>query len=329
MGGGRRVRGVGDEARGSAGQDAAARSPALSQTGRAPAARPTLVLWGARAVYVGPALGLGAHRGAVAVVAVGLDGPFGVARDPDAPPDEGDAAPAHRWCRTAVILPGTRHRLHATGLMAFTYLDALARDVAGVLDRAGARDAPDGVLRAAYDLADEAALVRLLVEAADGTTPWPAACARLAGLLGLPPARWRSDPARDPASLRAVDARAVDAAAADAARRLRADPGGCPPLAGLARAAGLSPSRFARRFTAAAGVPFRRYRLWCRMAAVARAAAAGAPLTRAALDAGFASSAHLSAAFRAMFGLPPTRLALGQLTLVDLGDDQSDDGPRC
>ena len=273
------------------------------------------MLWGARALYVGPALGLGAHRSAVAVVAVGLGGPFGVARDPDPPPDEPhdgrDGAAALRWCRTAVIPPRTRHRLHATGVMAFVYLDALARDLADVLDRAGARDAPDGALRAAYDLADEAAVVRLLADAANGVTPWPSSCARLAALLGLTPAR------------------PPDPRVADAARRLRADPGGCPPLAGMARAAGLSPARFARRFTATAGVPFRRYRLWCRMAAVARAAAAGAPLTRAALDAGFASSAHLSAAFRAMFGLSPTRLALGRLTLVDLGDDRPADGPHC
>jgi AraC-like DNA-binding protein len=306
MGGGRRVRGAGIGAGGSAGQDAAPSPRALSQTGRPPAAPPTLVLWGARALYVGPALGLGAHRSAVAVVAVGLGGPFGVARDPDGQ----RGAAALRWCRTAVILPGTRHRVHATGRMAFVYLDALARDLADVLERAGARDAQDGALRAAYDLGDEAAVVELLADAADGLTPWPSACARLAALLGLMPAR------------------AADPRVADAARRLRADPGGCPPLAGLARAAGLSPGRFARRFTAAAGVPFRRYRLWCRMAAVARAAAAGAPLTRAALDAGFASSAHLSAAFRAMFGLPPTGLALGRVTLVDLGGDHPAGGPR-
>jgi AraC-like DNA-binding protein len=318
MGGGRRVRGAGGGAsggaRGSAGQDAATPARALSQTGRQTAAAPTLVLWGARALYVGPALGLGAHRSAVAVVAVGLGGPFGVARDPDPPPDEPhdgrDGAAALRWCRTAVIPPRTRHRLHATGVMAFVYLDALARDLAGVLERAGARDAPDGVLRAAYDLADEAAVVRLLADAANGVTPWPSSCARLAALLGLTPAR----------------------AAGPACGGRRAPAPGRPRRLPAARRAGarrgLSPGRFARRFTAAAGVPFRRYRLWCRMAAVARAAAAGAPLTRAALDAGFASSAHLSAAFRAMFGSPPTRLALGRLTLVDLGDDHPADGPH-
>jgi AraC-like DNA-binding protein len=100
---------------------------------------------------------------------------------------------------------------------------------------------------------------------------------------------------------------------------------GAPPLATLAATAGVSPSRFAHRFTAATGVPFRRYRTWCRMAAVARAASAGATLTRAALDAGFASSAHLSAAFRAMFGLSPTQLGLGtpvggRLALVELDE---------
>jgi AraC-like DNA-binding protein len=191
--------------------------------------------------------------------------------------------------------------------MAFLYLDAVGPDLAGVLARARTRDAPDGALRAAYDVVHEAALVTLLdaalADAGADADGWLSVCWRLTDLLGLAHA----------------GAAGTDARVAAAARRMRADPGGCPPLAALAAAAGLSPSRFAHRFTAAAGVPYRRYRLWCRMAAVARAAAGGASLTRAALDAGFASSAHLSAAFRVMFGLAPARLALGRVALVDLG----------
>ena len=44
------------------------------------------------------------------------------------------------------------------------------------------------------------------------------------------------------------------------------------------------------------------------MAAVARVIADGRSLTHAAHEAGFASSAHLSTAFRAMFGLAPSSL---------------------
>ena len=45
-------------------------------TSSAAAAR--LYSWGARALYLGQAFGLSAHRNAVASIAVGLDGGFGV-----------------------------------------------------------------------------------------------------------------------------------------------------------------------------------------------------------------------------------------------------------
>jgi AraC-like DNA-binding protein len=70
----------------------------------------------------------------------------------------------------------------------------------------------------------------------------------------------------------------------------------------------LSPSRFRARFACEVGLPFARYRLWRRMEAVMRAVAAGDTLTDAALAAGFAGSAHLSATFRRMFGLSPSAL---------------------
>jgi hypothetical protein len=63
------------------------------------------------------------------------------------------------------------------------------------------------------------------------------------------------------------------------------------------------------------GVPFRRYRVWTRMGAAVRALAGGTPLTDAALDAGFSSSSHFSAAFREMFGMTPSRLARAGLRI--------------
>ena len=320
--------------------DTPADTPADLPEGGSPPA--TLVLWGARALYVGPALGLGAHRNAVAVVAVGLDAPFGVARDPAGSGVGGSGVggsdvPAVRWCRTALIPPRTLHRLHpGAGRLAFLYLDALGADLRRVLARASDDEAGDGARRAAYDLAGEGELVALLDAAARGRRSWPTACTALGAWLGggAPRVAARtagaapSDAMRDAAGTDAAagEAASGDAAVAAAVRRMRDDPAGCPPLATLAAGAGLSPSRFAHRFTAATGVPFRRYRTWCRMAAVVRAATAGATLTRAALDAGFASSAHLSAAFRAMFGLSPTQLGLGttprgRLALVDVALD--------
>ncbi|MFN0301661.1 MAG: helix-turn-helix domain-containing protein [Burkholderiales bacterium] len=72
--------------------------------------------------------------------------------------------------------------------------------------------------------------------------------------------------------------------------------------------AGLSSSRFQHVFRDAVGVPFRRYRLWRRMAFVARALGRKTSLTEAAHQAGFSSSAHLSSSFRAMFGSSPSSL---------------------
>ncbi|MFN9775144.1 MAG: helix-turn-helix domain-containing protein [Burkholderiales bacterium] len=85
----------------------------------------------------------------------------------------------------------------------------------------------------------------------------------------------------------------------------------------------LSPSRFRARFADEVGLPFTRYRLWRRMAVVMRTVAAGRSLTQAAHAAGFASSAHLSAAFRRMFGLSARDL-LSTGVSIDLSDDAID-----
>jgi AraC-like DNA-binding protein len=83
----------------------------------------------------------------------------------------------------------------------------------------------------------------------------------------------------------------------------------------------LSPSRFRERFNAGVGIPFRRYRLWRRMALVMRGIAGGATLTDAAHAAGFSSSAHLSTAFKTMFGISPSDvLSLG--VTIDLSEDK-------
>ena len=55
-------------------------------------------------------------------------------------------------------------------------------------------------------------------------------------------------------------------------------------------------------------MPFRRYVLWMRLRLAAQEVSAGANLTRAAISAGFADSAHLSRVFRQTFGLPPSAL---------------------
>jgi AraC-like DNA-binding protein len=83
----------------------------------------------------------------------------------------------------------------------------------------------------------------------------------------------------------------------------------------------LSTSRFRARFDAEVGLPFRRYRLWRRMALVMRAIAEGKSLTAAALEAGFSSSAHLSSSFKRMFGMSASEvIRLG--VAIDVSEDR-------
>ena len=83
----------------------------------------------------------------------------------------------------------------------------------------------------------------------------------------------------------------------------------------LAARVGLSGSRLRHLFKDATGVPLRRYRLWVAMRAALQTVARGETLTSAAMDGGFASSAHFSAAFRDMFGMEPSRLARGRMAM--------------
>jgi AraC-like DNA-binding protein len=245
-----------------------------------------LYSWGARALYLGPALGLSPHRNAVAVLGIGLDAPFDVAIDPT------NVSVGNRRCRTVLIPPNTLHHLVGTvGRFAFLYVDARSRDLDRLRSLAGEQTA-----RAAFDLTVEDEWIACLDGLARGAVTWEAARAWLGAALAGEPA-----PAIDPRVRAALD-------------RLHAEPGTRLSLGDLSRAVGLSESRFLHVFKAAIGVPLRRYKLWIAMGAAMRAIARGESLTTAALDAGFSSSAHFSSAFRSMFGLEPSRLTRAGLT---------------
>lgn len=170
----------------------------------------------------------------------------------------------------ALIPPGTLHHLHAHGPMGFLYLDGLSDDLAVATQRLTNGEVTD-VTALATDRP------RAVLDA-------------IADALGL------QDPERGPDPLEAT-IRAVDERPQDFGR-----------MRDAAEHAGLSESRFRHVFRQRVGMPFRRYRLWRRMAVVAKRIDAGDTLTAAALEAGFASSAHFSEAFRQMFGLSPSAL---------------------
>jgi AraC-like DNA-binding protein len=99
-----------------------------------------------------------------------------------------------------------------------------------------------------------------------------------------------------------------DAARIDAVReRLAADVGAHASLAAIARDAGLSPFHLARRFRARTGTSLHQYRLALRLAVADGMLRDGADdLTHLALDLGFASLAHFSAAFHRAYGRSPS-----------------------
>jgi AraC-like DNA-binding protein len=78
-------------------------------------------------------------------------------------------------------------------------------------------------------------------------------------------------------------------------------------LADVATAAGVSPFHLARTFRGATGMTLQRYLTRLRLVwALPRATEPRASLTELALDLGFSSHSHLTAAFHREFGLPPS-----------------------
>jgi len=251
---------------------------------------PALYNWGARALYIGPALGLSAHRNAVAVLAVGLDAQFALATapaDPDSP---------LRSCRSALIPPSRLHRLVSEhGRMAFLYVDAASRDLERIATRV-----QEPTERAGFDLTCEARLIELLDDLH-------------ARRITLTHAREALE-----TEVLATLGRELPNALTKAIEYLNTHAGERPSLGALASMAGLSESRFRHLFVAATGTTLRRYRSWAAMGVALRSMAKGTSLTAAAYEGGFSSSAHFSAAFREMFGMEPSRLARLGLTRTSL-----------
>ena len=233
-----------------------------------PWANPRIHVAGTRALYVGQGMRLTPHKLAVATVIFALDAQFRLELI-----ESGQTSIA----RFGLIPPDTLHHLKNNGRMAFLYLDALSDDYEG-LDLAmlnhGNCDLEAFIDEIGHDNQSDAALL----------------CDLLSNRIELP--QKQVGDARIVAAVRAIDEVPQDFTN----------------ISQAAEIAKLSVSRFQHLFREAVGTPFRRYRLWKRMAIVARSLSNGENLTNAALDAGFSSSAHLSSSFRKMFGIMPSQL---------------------
>jgi AraC-like DNA-binding protein len=237
---------------------------------------PLFLLWPERVLFIGRLGALSMHRHAATACVVSLDGTFRVRTQP---------ASARATGRSALIAAGVMHAFDSGDQrVAVLYNDPHRPYYRALAAR------PPGVASLAPDA--EARLVPALAALADGSTALPIADFERAAdeVLARAP-----DPGPDRRVVRVGDL-------------LRADLGRNRSLAELAAAVRLSPDRLQHLFVAEVGVPLRRFRMWLRFRHTLEAVAAGATITRGALDAGFASSSHFSHAFRATFGVAASRV---------------------
>lgn len=98
---------------------------------------------------------------------------------------------------------------------------------------------------------------------------------------------------------------------AEVVRAIHADPMQRMSQDELARRLHMERTRALRRFKAATGQTFREFKRWSALLHAAQLMAGGALVRTAAMDAGFADSAHLTRVFRQGFGLTPSAAIAG------------------
>jgi AraC-like DNA-binding protein len=107
-------------------------------------------------------------------------------------------------------------------------------------------------------------------------------------------------------------------------RTMQADPMRRVTQGELVRYLGMERTRALRCFKASTGLTFRRFKLWSALQHAAVSMAGRELVRTAAIDAGFADTAHLSRVFSSVFGLPPSvaiaalEQAAGTASRVDL-----------
>ncbi len=106
-------------------------------------------------------------------------------------------------------------------------------------------------------------------------------------------------------------------AVARAREQIAASHGEFLPLDELARSAGLSRHHFARVFKAATGLPPHAYQLQQAVEQAKALLAGGAPISQAALDAGFSDQSHFSRLFREFTGATPGQYVAAATALRD------------
>jgi AraC-like DNA-binding protein len=236
---------------------------------------PRLILTPGAVLYLGPGVSTTEHRHYAIQISIGFDSPISASVD-------------GRWITgRSVLFPSEcPHRFESSGATAILLLEpqsAAGRALATSRASSVTTDWLPAELLAGPSADDDAVpwLERVLVE-----------------LAGVAPA-----------------APAPSAVVLAALEYIERSLHGVPRLADAARAASISPSRLTHLFTEEVGIPFRRYVLWARLRVAAEASRGGANLTEAAVEAGFADSAHLTRVFKRTFGMTPSSV-LGEFEVV-------------
>lgn len=213
--------------------------------------------------YLGPELGVDPHSSSVAVLSVGVDGPFVL-----------DTA-THGEIRTRSALAPARavHRVNARDeRILLLFVDIVGSPAEAIAAQMTSIVGPYGLgHRREHEI-----IRRCRDEQVDPESIFAAA---VAGRTLI------------------VDARIESVAAA-----IRRDPQRTFRAEAVAASLGLSTSHFLRLFAQHCGTTFRRYQQWSRVIHALRGAALGVDLTRCAVDAGFATPSHLSETVHRMFG---------------------------
>lgn len=234
-----------------------------------PAISPMVWLRPGHVGYIGPELGVDPHSVSVAVLSVGLDGPFVL------------ETAAHGEIRTGSSFAPARtvHRVVAPGKwILLLFVDPAGAPATAIAEEMTATAGPYGLGHRR-----EQELVELCRE--DDVDPDRIFTRAVAG-----PA-----PVADPR---------IEWVAAT----IRRDPNRMFRAETIAANLGLSTSHFLRVFVQQYGTTFRGYQRWARVIHALRDTAAGRDLTRSATDAGFATPSHFSETFHGMFGLSATAL---------------------
>ncbi|MFE7800808.1 helix-turn-helix domain-containing protein [Nocardia sp. NPDC057440] len=232
-----------------------------------PAKSPVVWMRTGHTGYLGPELGVDPHSPSVAVLSVGLEGPFVL------------ETAAHGDIRTGSSFAPARavHRVVAPeAWILLLFVDTAGAPATGIAEEMTATVGPYGLghrrERELIELcrADDVDPDRIFAQATAGHAP-------------------------------AADPRIERVAAA-----IRQDPNRSFRAETIAANLGLSTTHFLRLFTQQSGTTFRGYQRWTRVMHALRDVATGRDLTCSAADAGFATPSHFSETFHHMFGMSAT-----------------------